>query len=1763
MTSADSPSPKSPKKKKEKRPGRWRRRTIWALSILIVLGFVLRATLPLALPAVLRKIAGNFGMTCNYDRLELNLFSGDAGMWGLEFKPREGGPAIFAADYCHGNISVLNLFRGKLNVWRVEADGVDVNIDRNPDGHIPLLDRFVSATATTPATPATTPAKGKPGELDLSSPVRVDALRLDHIRVHIHDRGITPELDTELAMDLRLSDLGSLARPARFEMNLSADPMLDTMRITGEGTSAGKNLDAKFSALVRGIRLKPAAAYLAPFGIRPVSDSITLRAEGHIHTAPAPNNAEGFTASLAFGRLSATADRSEALALDRLAIDGGVIDTKSIRIDRCIAVGARVTAGRAADGNLQIAGIEYDPAIAAHAPPSPPAPSSSPSPLLVELMAEHWSVGELSLKDARADFHDQCITPSVDLSLIADELSAMSIDHDPRNLNTSVTLVGRVRAPGLIHDIKLEGNATPFADQKKFAVTVNATGIKPDAIKPYLDQIGLKSTLKDAQFTLAANADLTIGDTITADAKVTKFDFRDEVPLFSLTDVTISNAVLDPQTKAISVDDIELTGPQISAVRDSTSQFAALGFRTKPRSPAAKSPAAATKNVATTAPAAQPFKLASLPRVTLKKFGWQGVRFDLEDQAVIPVSNISFPSVGITAENLTTDFRAKSPGRFKLWLSSPQLVDAFQVDGEVTPLSDGVKVLANINGSGLNATPLAAYLKPFGVEPVLKYGGLTGSGTATLQITASGPTASLSLNPVKYTDGFAVMAGLDGMEANDLSFAGDTIVVKRIYIDHPHASVRRDADGSLLAGGFRLLPASNSKQDAVVSTPVAVAAKSATAPSAESATPLVLRLPQVNVTDATIDWKDLAVEPNVATSAKVTVQIRDLVLGKEAPPADLRMLASVDGAVDEITVAGPVTVSPSGQSAKLDIWLNGLHPSPLRGYFPAGIDSSLKAGRLHAGLAVNVSPDKSGGIAADLKVGPVDFTDDDPMFRLDHPLFHLDEALVSIPSIDLPDTALEVKEISVKGLRTHAEKLPGGELACMGLLIGGKTEEPVKPVVFPTTTPAVAVAPSVADLLAASHRVLPAVTVEKLDLNVEKLTLSDLSRKDSAPLVISDLRLHNVDRIDWLGKDAERNPPTKLQFSCRVAPLVDQVLVDVTATPFHRQPYLHVDFAATGVHGDGLTELVPELQQQVDGTAMTDGSLSAHLNVDAKLDRRSPIDFDVSRGFDLSLVLDKVQYRAKPEGPVLAGVDEVRSEGIRIAPRDSTMYFKTLEITNPIGLVTRDVAGIHALGWTYKIPGVTTQPVVVAKTNQVGSGDEKPGSSESLKDRRQQAKPAGEIRIDKLLISGLDFRIEDSAVTPPLVIPLNGLDMEVKNLSSLAPYEDIPIRFSAVVNAGKVRLAKHGSNPPVLEDRDLFSQITANGEVSLYPRLHGWAKSSVSSLDLAALQGAAAQFNETLTAGLYDSEVDLRFDPGGAIVINSRFSLTDLSLSEPPNGLIFRVLHLPAPLDVCIAAVQGADGSITLPVDLSLDPNHISYLDIGGAAAAGVASVIGTAVAAAPLKAANDMSGLIGLGGSDVPKDLTTHVPFAPGSAACGAEQTAAMSALLKQLHDDDSLTVMLRQQLGGGDVEIARIRANPTREQSESLESQLRLHKAELLQLRADAAGRARAELVSLGADAAKPSLDHLRAIDREIADVDESLDQMGELLKPGADRLAQRRTRAAALQIARDRLEAIQSTFISAGISADRVKLLSAQFNPADEMKGGEVVVLVVKKK
>ena len=272
---------------------------------------------------------------------------------------------------------------------------------------------------------------------------------------------------------------------------------------------------------------------------------------------------------------------------------------------------------------------------------------------------------------------------------------------------------------------------------------------------------------------------------------------------------------------------------------------------------------------------------------------------------------------------------------------------------------------------------------------------------------------------------------------------------------------------------------------------------------------------------------------------------------------------------------------------------------------------------------------------------------------------------------------------------------------------------------------------------------------------------------------------------------------------------------------------------------------MPELKPQIDGSGLTDGRLKMHLEGQAKLYRRTPIDIDFSRAFDLEFDLKGLEFRNGETGPLLGGIEDIRADGIRVDPQHNVVQVRSLEITKPAASFSREKDGIHAFGLVIKPPA--TQPAVAAthSPSPAHAPAPPPTPAPAPPQDGAPAAPAGEVKITRLLVNGLDVRIEDHTVNPPLLVPLNNLDVDVRDLSSRATVEDKPIRFTVLLNADQVPLPKHDKHGAIggaltdiaalamgktanttieMERRDLFSEIEASGKSLALSKAQGVGK---------------------------------------------------------------------------------------------------------------------------------------------------------------------------------------------------------------------------------------------------------------------------------------------------------------------------------------------------
>lgn len=522
------------------------------------------------------------------------------------------------------------------------------------------------------------------------------------------------------------------------------------------------------------------------------------------------------------------------------------------------------------------------------------------------------------------------------------------------------------------------------------------------------------------------------------------------------------------------------------------------------------------------------------------------------------------------------------------------------------------------------------------------------------------------------------------------------------------------------------------------------------------------------------------------------------------------------------------------------------------------------------------------------------------------------------------------------------------------------------------------------------------------------------------------------------------------------------------------------------------------------------------------------------------------------------------AEGVRVAPAFGGGTVKLLSVTKPMARVLRDAEGIHVLGWTIKLPADSTTQPADAPVNEAA-----PVLAEKTDDAPTPAAipapPGPEFKIEKLIVSGGDIVLRDVSVEPALVVPVNALDIEVKGLSNRALVENRTIRFSALVGTDKVELptrARRGETAQAATElRPLMSQLTASGRLSLYPALDGYAKAAVNGFEMQSLTGEAKALGITLGDGIFDGAFDARFRDGGNLDLKANLVVTDLKMSEQPNGLVQRTLGLSAPIDAVIGLVQDPSGSITLPVGAKLRAGEVDVGSIVGSVVGGVAQVCVTAIASAPVKLFQ------GLGGGEKEQEPKPPIvlSFLPGDTSLEPSLRSALDSLIIDMKKDENLAVTLTPALSNADVSRAAVLASPTSEQIVEMTGVLRARRMMLMNDRAKGSGQVSAELASGGTSA--QTLESLRSLDRQIVANDDALDRLLDLTRPGADLQAPRRTKATAIDIASARLEAIRSYLAAARIdrAAERISVVNPRFEVDESIEAGGTVVIdqIVKKR
>lgn len=1744
-----SESPSTSQLEKPRKP--WRRRIIRILAAMMVIVLALRLLFAILLPVAINRVAGLYDLNASYERSELNLMSGDAGLWHLKFTPKTGGEPIAEVGYVRGNISLLALLRLRLDVWRAEADGVQLLVERNADGSIPLLEKFLKAV---PATSSNQPATSKPNEpLNLSAPIRIDALRLQNVAATLRDHSVSPTLETRTRLNLRLSDLGSPTRPTSLDMSLWVDPGLDLIRVEGVGKNTAEVIEADLSFVMRGLTPEALRPYLQRLGLAPTETVVAARGglKVRLKRNAAPARSVGGTLEFSDLWLRTPTDRVAEAKSMKVNIDAA--DLTSAHIGSVVVDGGHVTFSRSTNGNLAFAGIELAGAPAPSQTTSRPSlPTSQPAatPFV-------WSVRELKVINADALFADRAIGGEPTIAAQLSELVATNIVFDPAKPNASVNFTAAASVKDVIGSASMKGTAMPFAPSKRFEFEVSATDICPRAAEPYLNALGIESTLKQGSAAAKVSGDLsTIGGAVAANLNVRDAVYRDgEHEFANLKSAEIQGVRIDDATGAIHIKNIEIVGPSIAAGRDASGRAAVFGFA----GPVQRGDAASVASVKP--PATQPslgtFSL-DLPRIQIDQFTWKDIRVSYDDQSMPDVGSAGISDAGIELNNLIVDLNssaaADKPGALRAFLKAPGIAENFVVDGESSSAAGVFTASLKLRGDGITARALVPYLKLLGIEPTLADGRLNADGRVQLSNQNDVTAVSLNASNVTWRDGDNELLGVDELNIERASLTNGELNIAAITTVSPRISAARDQDGALRAAGlkFTLPQAPQTTEDEVALTSLLPM-------------PLPISIGNVEVNSAALSWDDVAAVEPVKVRGKANLSLANLKIADNAPPASLRASAAFGELISTAEVTGEVLVTPLALGAVLDVKAKGIHWKPLAGYFPPGVSSSLQSGQFLTKLEAGLNLNDAGGVGAKFIVEKLSLNDGErtlakvPSFR------------VVAPRIDPAGGMIDVQEISSASVEMDATILADGAASVLGFELRPPPVDATKEVEAVVTLPAASgtTQPSVAAIVAESQKPLPLLRVEKIDLNVARLTVHNQMLAGAEPIVVRDLSLQNKNTLEWAGPNLEKQPPTVLSFQAGIEPLAQTVRAKMSLAPFAQPAPLKIDVSADEIRGDAVTKLIPRLADLLDGSGLTAGHFETRVDAQLQPERRGNIP-NYLRGFTADVTVAGTSLRRRSGGDVLGAVETIRAEGVRVEPASGNVIVKAVEIANVAAMAVRDERGVDVLGILVKVPlgakdqgTPTTAPTEPAPVDDVATAS--PATQPAAAVVKSQS--GSELRIDKFTMSGLDLRIIDKTVDPPIVMPVNAMDVEVAGLSNKLATEPRTLRFDAVLSGGKLGTGAttqpSGANSTA--EKDFFSQIAAGGRIALYPEPKGWVKASINGVELSAFRGVANALGLTLGGGVFDGTIDARLKSDGLIETRNRLVLTELKLSEPPGGPISRTFKLGPPLDVVLAAVQDVDGSITLPIDVPIQRGELQMERIVGSAVGAVSQVLATAVASAPVKVVSGVGGLLGGEKDQAAEPRVTMLDFAGGDVAIGSEQSETLRKLAAQLRKSRDVQLTLRHELSSADATMIAQRANLSVADLRALTAQYRAQRDQLLAKRSALAGVVRGKVATLSSRESNAALEELRQVDRQLAAIESSLDSLLDQLKPGADRQSDRRTKGASLELGRQRLTAVRAILLAGGgrDAADRVRVIAPQFSPIDANGGVEITLIEKKKK
>ncbi|MCP5022157.1 MAG: DUF748 domain-containing protein, partial [bacterium] len=720
-----------------KRP--WRKYLKRCAISLVLLAVVLRAAVPLALPSILDKIAGQQGLQVSYSKLDLSLFAGSLELWDVSVRPLEesqevDAPVLGQLEFLTLDVDVSALFGGTLRAHRVEIDGLDVYAKREsasggwgwnavlPEGD-PV--EAMGETAVTDADDDPSEPETSSQPFDWSLGFEASAIRLQHVQLHVEDHAMEPAFSADIELNVRLSHLGLTDRPARLEVFAHSLELLDGLALNGNLIANGPDLELACQVEMRGMRLRALEPYLTPLGVTPIASRIDCGLGLELSTKSANEHATALEVQASASDVHWVADGQELMALDEITLQVPNFSRVSLSVETARIRGVRGRVHRLADGAIAIAGFGLHGTGGSSKPQVNGVEQAEASPDSGEGRFE-FSIPKLELSELALHWHDETLVPNPSLDLELQSMTVGPLVYAAGMASEPIHIEVHGAAPGVLETMDLVGDVQAFAETQSVELQMSMAGLKPDRIAPYLHAAGLSSDLQagSGSLQISAQTHLDAEGVRHLQASLNDVQLQDGETLFALRSVALKGVQLNDSQASTRIDELSVDGTHLKVRRDPDGVWHCLGIALGADAALVRdvSEAGASQEsvVVEAAPAPQapgPVALFELDRLALT-----GTQIEILDESLEPRVHQVLDDLGLVVTGLSlggdTSREQPSPAGIELWFRAAGLAERLALQGTLQSQPGPLHVSADLQvvGEGLELTAAEPWLQPLGIE---------------------------------------------------------------------------------------------------------------------------------------------------------------------------------------------------------------------------------------------------------------------------------------------------------------------------------------------------------------------------------------------------------------------------------------------------------------------------------------------------------------------------------------------------------------------------------------------------------------------------------------------------------------------------------------------------------------------------------------------------------------------------------------------------------------------------------------------------------------------------------------------------------------------------------------------------------------------------------------------------------------------------------------------------------------------------------------